>query len=187
MKTPTLISDRITLRKQTLAEVLYSRKWGGNPRITQFLYASWGKATDEEQKKFWRKANRGNQMLFAIVLNETAEFIGGCDVKFEPKHERAEVGIMIGEEKYHGQGIGTEVIKMLRDYLFQVWKIHRFQLYVLTNNPRAKKCYEKCGFQTEGLLRDYHKKGKQFRSLYIMSILKKDWQKLEKIKFKMFE
>jgi len=76
---------------------------------------------------------------------------------------------------------------MLRDYLFKIWKIHRLQLVVQSKNPRAKKCYEKCGFQTEGELRDYYKKGNKFVSVYSMSILKKDWQKLEKIEMKMFE
>ncbi len=187
MKTPTLISDRITLRKQTLAEMLYSRKWSDNPNVTKFLLSQWGKATDEEQTKYWRQASRNNHMLFSILHNSTAEVIGGCNLSFEPDHERAELGILIGKVKYLGKGLGTEVVKMLRDYCFKTWKIHRHELTVFSHNTRAKKCYEKCGFQTEGEMRDYYKKGNKFISVYSMSILKKDWQKLEKIEMKMFE
>jgi len=188
MKTPTLISERITLRKQTLPEALYSRKWSRNRRVNRFLKSDWGNLSDAEETKFWRDGARSKtQMRFSIVANENGEAIGGCDLKFFPNDERAQVGIMIGEEKYLGKGLGTEVIKILRDYVFRTWKINRLELTVHINNPRAIKCYEKCGFKIEGTHFDLHKKNGKYISAHSMAILKKDWRKLPKIKFRMFE
>jgi RimJ/RimL family protein N-acetyltransferase len=42
-------------------------------------------------------------------------------------------------------------------------------------NEAAIRCYEKCGFVKERLLRDARRVGNEYWSLYIMSILETEW------------
>jgi len=46
-------------------------------------------------------------------------------------------------------------------------------------NKSAIKCYEKCGFKIEGLLRDSFVIDNQFYSVYNMSILKHEWKNVK--------
>ena len=50
-------------------------------------------------------------------------------------------------------------------------KLHRIDLGVYDFNKQAIKCYEKCGFQIEGLLKENIKFENEYWSTYNMSIL----------------
>jgi len=53
-----------------------------------------------------------------------------------------------------GQGLGTEVTRVVLDFAFGPLALHRVGLRVLAYNRRAIGCYEKCGFQEEGRERE---------------------------------
>lgn len=52
----------------------------------------------------------------------------------------------IGETKYLGQGIGTDLMKLVIDFLSTVKGAQKIVLDPQTWNERAIKCYEKSGF-----------------------------------------
>ena len=55
-------------------------------------------------------------------------------------------------------------------------KLHRVDLKVLDYNKRAIRCYEKCGFKIDGILRDSAFIEGSFHSDIIMSILEDEWK-----------
>lgn len=180
MLAPTLIGDRITLQQITLPEMLHSRKWGRNRRVQRFITVDFGHATDAEQIKFWRQTRRNpSEMMFSIYENSTARHIGNCGIHhFDPTNSHAELGILIGEEKSHSKGLGTETVTVLRDYAFRELKLNRLSLEVFSHNSRAIRCYEKAGFKPEGTLRAQYKKGKKFIDVHVMSMLRSEWKTL---------
>ncbi|MFE6738492.1 GNAT family N-acetyltransferase [Streptomyces tubercidicus] len=52
------------------------------------------------------------------------------------------------------RGIGSEATRLLLDYAFERVRLHRVQLEVFDYNPRARRAYEKCGFEVEGRMRE---------------------------------
>ena len=75
-----------------------------------------------------------------------------------------------------GNGFGRDAIKLTKSLCFQHHNKHRLWLDVLSENERAIKLYESEGFLKEGLLRDSVKQGNIFKSVWIMSILSKDFK-----------
>ena len=65
-------------------------------------------------------------------------------------NQTAEFGITIGEADYWSQGLGTEAITILVGHAFGRLNLRHVFLRVLGNNPRGKRCYEKCGFVERG-------------------------------------
>lgn len=60
--------------------------------------------------------------------------------------------IIIGEKGYTGQGYGSEAINLISSFAFNQLNLNRRCAYLLNNNPRAKRAFEKAGFSVEGVL-----------------------------------
>ncbi|MBI4216230.1 MAG: GNAT family N-acetyltransferase [Chloroflexi bacterium] len=94
---------------------------------------------------------------FAIE-NLERKHIGNCsyyDIDF-PRKE-AELGIMIGDRAYWGQGYGPDVLNTLLRHLFLEAGMERLYLHTLDWNHRAQKAFTKCGFTPrERVLRNGH-------------------------------
>ena len=75
-----------------------------------------------------------------------------------------------------GGGAGTKLLHAVLDWLYANTDLNRLDLDVYVENERAKRAYEKSGFQLEGRLRDYHRNADStYRDMWLMSILREDW------------
>jgi RimJ/RimL family protein N-acetyltransferase len=62
-------------------------------------------------------------------------------------------------------------------YAFDELGLRRVQLYVDEDNLRAIRCYEKCGFGREGLLRSYRlREGKPVNEI-VMAALREEFER----------
>jgi ribosomal protein S18 acetylase RimI-like enzyme len=68
----------------------------------------------------------------------------------------------------------------LIDYGFGELGLHRIGLHVSPGNERAIKSYEKCGFTHEGRMRSYRRRRGEIVDDVLMSILRAEWQQLER-------
>jgi diamine N-acetyltransferase len=74
-----------------------------------------------------------------------------------------------------GQGLGSALLEALLDHLYAATETNRVDLDVFLGNDRARRAYEKAGFQVEGVLRDYHRNSDgSFDSMWLMSVLRAD-------------
>jgi RimJ/RimL family protein N-acetyltransferase len=95
------------------------------------------------------------------------------------------VSIGIGERDFWGKGCGTDAMRVMLRYGFTELNLHRISLTVFEYNPRAIRCYEKCGFKDEGCIREFiPRDGKRWDMLH-MGILRTEWDALEQEKSKM--
>jgi len=87
----------------------------------------------------------------------------------------AQLGIFIGEPGEWGKGYGTDAVSALVDFGFAELRLERIWLNVWTENPRARRAYEKAGFVHEGTLRHDRYEHGQFTDGHVMSILRGEW------------
>ena len=72
-------------------------------------------------------------------------------------------------------GLGSILLEALLDELYATTDANRIDLDVFLGNDRARRTYEKAGFQVEGVLRDYHRNDDgSFASMWLMSVLRRD-------------
>jgi len=108
----------------------------------------------ELEKDFLAQAQKEGYN-FAIVRREDDELIGNCGLLNTDLVQRtSELGIFIGEKKYRGQGYGTEAIRLLLDYAFNLLNLHSLYLRYRSFNLGGRKCYEKVGFREIGRRRE---------------------------------
>lgn len=129
---------------------------------------------EEEEWIKSQKSNQDGSYNFAIEDIETKKYIGGCGIQEVNWLSRvATVGIMIGDKEYWGKGYGTDAMKVLMNFIFNKMNIRKIRLSTFSFNMRARKSYEKCGFEVEGILKDEIFKDGKYYDEIIMSFFNK--------------
>ena len=72
----------------------------------------------------------------------------------DPEYRHASVDIYI-DPALHRQGLATDAIRTIVDYLFDVCKHHRLTIDPAADNEAAIACNSKIGFTPVGVMRSY--------------------------------
>ena len=130
----------------------------------------------EKEKEFLERLNKEGYN-FAIVDKSKDELLGNCGLlNVDLVHGTAELGIFIGDRNYWDGGYGTEAVKLLLDYGFNLLNLNNIFLKVHSFNQRAIQCYKKCGFKEIGKRRQaYIIGGKKYDDIY-MDIIADDFE-----------
>ncbi|MGI3901297.1 MAG: GNAT family N-acetyltransferase [Janthinobacterium lividum] len=76
-----------------------------------------------------------------------------------------------------GEGLGPRLLAVAQDEAFGLGSVHRLQLRVYPENPRARRAYDRAGFVEEGLMRGVSRQADgSHRSMLLMAILRPEWE-----------
>ncbi len=117
--------------------------------------------------------NKPHRIVYKVIKTDSNKVIGHAELNnINLRSSNARIcRVLIGDKKYRNKGLGGLIINELVRVGFSELKLHRLDLGVYDFNIQAIKCYKKCGFKIEGLLKDNMKFGKIFWSSYNMSKL----------------
>lgn len=119
--------------------------------------------TLEKAQKFY---DRIYYSTYGWVIDYDGEMIGLVRInKRDNGRHRFAIGIL--DESKLSKGIGTKVTLAATDYAFEMGA-DLIELMVLDYNKRAIRCYEKCGFVIEEVLKDNHEMDGEFFDDIIM-------------------
>lgn len=140
---------------------------------------------EDEEKWVATNSAMNDKYSFAIETKDTCEYIGGCGInEVDWKNSCVTVGIVIGNKKYLGKGYGTDAMNVLLSFIFDEMNIHKVNLNVYAFNERAIKSYIKCGFVTEGVLRQEIFKNGKYHDEIKMGLLRQEWVDHQELKYK---
>ena len=132
-------------------------------------------STVEDEARFMGSQTNysAGEYQFAIEALENGELIGQCGLThLSWKNRVAEVTILIGEKAYRGKGYGADAVRTLCRFAFDEMNLHKLKAVVFDFNDTAKRCYEKCGFTTEGLLREEIYREGKYHDVAVMSLIR---------------
>lgn len=134
----------IELVKYDYDFLMASRKWLSDPIIKKMTLAS---DIDPIAQEEWFKnlENRKDYIIFGVVFE--GEKIGALGIKnIDINIKSGEYWGYIGEKKYWGRGIGSQMLKeMIKSC--KSMSIERLYLKVRKDNIRAIQLYKKNGFE----------------------------------------
>ena len=169
---PLIEGEKVVLRPITDADTDDIVRWRNDPEVWRyFLFRE--PFTPEMHRAWLRdKVAAGRVVQYIITERESGRSVGSVYFRdVDPKNESAEYGIFIGEASARRRGIGTETAKLFTDFGLNVLHLHRISLKVLGGNEIARRSYEKAGFRTEGVFRDYVKLDGVFTDVVFMAKL----------------
>jgi RimJ/RimL family protein N-acetyltransferase len=165
-----IIGEKTRLRRIEREDIPTFVRWFCDPEVRTFLLLNSPISHAQEERWFERKLEEDSELFAIETLDGT--HIGNIELfDFHRIHRRAELGVVLGEKAYWGQGYGSDAIRTLLRFGFEELNLHRIQLSVYEDNERGIGAYKKCGFQLEGRLRDAIYRQGRYYDLLMLGIL----------------
>jgi RimJ/RimL family protein N-acetyltransferase len=166
--------EKVGLRAYKVEDIPIATAFVNDKELKKFLVTNVPFPMSLWEEEAWIKSqssNKNGEFNFAIEDLKSKKYIGGCGIQTVNWLARvAIVGIMIGDKEYWGKGYGTDAMKVLIKFIFEDMNINKIRLSTFSFNERAIRCYKKCGFKVEGVLKaEIFKEGKYYDEV-IMSI-----------------
>ncbi|SDH99456.1 diamine N-acetyltransferase [Flavobacterium omnivorum] len=96
------------------------------------------------------------QLRLAICQDQDFPALGLIDLfDFDPKNNRAGVGIVIQDNENRKQNIGSEALALLIEYAFFNLNLHQLYANIGTENEASKALFTKFGFEMIGVKKDW--------------------------------
>jgi len=144
-----LRGERVLLRPGRPEDAQKLLQIRSEPEVTRW----WGSDDIEEEvrEEFIDSDN-------AFVIEAHGEVVGAIQYHEEndPMYRHAGMDIYLTTSR-HGEGLGTEALRLLARYLFEERGHHRLTIDPAADNAAAIRAYEKVGFRRVGIMRSYER------------------------------
>lgn len=169
----------VRLRQLQSKDCIGMLEWMHDIDMVRYFRADMLTKTKKDVLEFINQADvvplNGRSVHYAIV-EEADEYLGTISLKsINLKDRNAEYAISL-RKAAQGRSVAYAATKELLNIAFNQFNLERVYLNVLSENKRAIRLYEKCGFALEGEFRNHLCLGGQYQNLRWYAMLKKEYQ-----------
>lgn len=154
-------SERLTIRAPRVRDAAEIHAAVIESRETLIPWIRWAKYEPslEDRRKHLRMMRRhflrGKPFSFHLFLKGTNTFVGMCGI-VEADASVPKVFLYYWIRKsFTGQGYMTEALNAITDLVVKHLGARRVELHIDDRNKRSWRVAERCGFQLEGIFRNY--------------------------------
>jgi aminoglycoside 6'-N-acetyltransferase len=142
-----LAGPRVVLRNASAADAPRLTSIRGEPEIER----RWGVLEDGEMDEFVADEH-------TFVIENDGEVIGAVQYGEvdDPMYRSANIDLYLTTPR-HGQGFGSEAVRILARHLIEERGHHRLTIDPAADNAAAIRAYEKVGFRRVGIMRAYER------------------------------
>ena len=127
--------------------------------------------TPEATRKWLESINSANNVSLVVEKNGRIIGNGGFERLQGRRAHVAYLGMGL-HDGFHGQGIGSRLLRELITIADEWLNLRRIELTVYVDNAPAIALYKRNGFETEGTHRDFAFRGGSFVDAYAMARIK---------------
>jgi RimJ/RimL family protein N-acetyltransferase len=171
---PKIVGERIYLSPISLEDAERYTAWLNDLSTTRFLTLASAQVSLQGERE--ALGNLSKLQSYAIIEKESDELLGNCGLfEIDAVHRSAEVGIFLGESARRGEGYGSEALRLLCDYGFNILNLRSIRLKTYDYNLRAAASYRKVGFKDAGRLRMAHFYAGAYHDIILMDLLAEEF------------
>jgi diamine N-acetyltransferase len=112
------------------------------------------------------------QLRLAICYKETEEAIGLIDLfDFDPKNNRAGVGVVLKHDADRGKGIGSEALQLIVKYTFQHLQLHQLYANIADDNEASLQLFAKFGFEKIGVKKQWNRVNNVYKDELLFQLI----------------
>lgn len=175
---PTLLGEKTRLRPVEEGDMPLFLRWFNYPEVRHWLFSSERPLHTLESllTEFERLRNDDSERDWLIETLDGRPIGNAGLAKIQRPHLVADLFISIGETDCWSQGYGADAIGLVLREAFENFEFRRVQLFADSDNARGLRCYEKCGFVREGLLREHRLRHGEPLDVVVMGVLRSEWE-----------
>jgi RimJ/RimL family protein N-acetyltransferase len=178
IEAPELLGTKVRLRPLAERDVPLLARWYTDPEVVHWVHLSEDPPelrTLEAHRERYRGIRDDPRRIPWCIETHGGKPIGDCALVDLHAHGRAELAITIGEKDYWARGYGTDAVCAILDFAFDALRLRRVYLITDADNDRAIRCYEKCGFAREGLLRGHRLRDGRPLDMWTMGVMREEY------------
>ncbi|HUY28940.1 MAG TPA: GNAT family protein [Candidatus Binataceae bacterium] len=174
-----MIGKLVKLRGYEKSDADALVRWFSDEEVTEYLGPVAVPMTRAFQERMIEELLARDSPVKAFAIEAlSGELIGDCGLReISWVSRKADLFITIGDKSYWGRGYGADAVRLLLRLAFESMNLNSVVLTTLATNTRAIKCYEKCGFEKQGLFRENSFVRGKFVDVVPMGILRADWER----------
>lgn len=175
-----LDGNRIVLRELVAGD--WTALHDAASRSEVYRFQPWGPVTPDDTRSYVEAVLKAadqqprSEYTFAVLLQKTGHFVGYGSLWI--RHERfrtGEIGFFLHPDRW-GQGLGTEIARLLLQSGFEHFHLHRIYATCDPRNIESKRVLEKIGLIHEGRLRHTMLIRDGWRNSDVYSMLEHEWK-----------
>ncbi len=172
-----LEGEKVRLRPVEPADLPHFADWLQDAEVRRWLAALDEPPTLQDEIDWYEDTRSNPDNVLWAIETMAGQLIGTCELRVTPRAERAELGIAVQDKSQWNKGYGEDAVKLVLEYGFEDAELNRIELTTDEENLRARRCYQKCGFVEEGVLRQHRRVDGRFSNTVVMSVLRQDWER----------
>ena len=165
---------RLRAREPRDEPLLYS--WFNDPEVTEHLSIRYP-LSHAQESQFIEGVSRisHHHASFGVETIAESRLIGGVGLEgVSPENRTATLGIAIGDKDFWNGGYGTDAMRVVCRFGFEMMNLQRIELDVYADNARAVHVYGKLGFRLEGTRRRALFKFGRYHDVHLMGLLESE-------------
>jgi RimJ/RimL family protein N-acetyltransferase len=150
-----IIGDRINLvpfEESHISDTYLS--WLNDRSLMRYSRQKHLTHTSESSLAYLASYSGTPHQFWAIIKQDTQHHIGTMNAYFDIHHATADLGLLIGESKVHGQGFGLEAWKTGMQFLFDEHNVRKITGGTNSQNKGMVKIMEQAEMTLEGTKKD---------------------------------
>ena len=117
-----------------------------------------------------------DRQLRLMIDNRNGTTVGCVDLyEFDPLHQRAGVGILVGDKAHRGKGYAKKALELLILYSFNHLLLNQLYCTIPVNNEGSIRLFTNAQFKQCGTLKDWINLDGEFQDAYIYQLFNDDF------------
>ncbi|MFD5652802.1 GNAT family N-acetyltransferase [Streptomyces sp. NPDC127039] len=174
---PVLTGDKTVLRPFTAEDADVMWEIVNDPEVVRFTFEPTTELSLDRLRSWYGVRTADPDRLdLAVTDRATGELVGEVVLyEWDPAARGCTFRTLVGP-RGRGRGLGSEATRLIVGHAFERVGLHRVQLEVYADNPRARRVYEKAGFVVEGVRREAALRGGVWVDDVLMAVLDHEWE-----------
>lgn len=168
----------VTCRAMEREDCAFVQEMFNDPEMENMV-VGWSFPLSLYAQECWYEQHYNDQNFRFIIETKEDGAVGvGTLVDIDWKNRMAQHGIKLAKNSARGKGIGTDAVMAIMRYAFDELGLNRLNGSWFPENIPSKKMYMKCGWNEEGIRRNYVFKRGKYRDIVEAGILAEEYYKL---------
>ncbi len=119
---------------------------------------------------------QARQLRLVIETIESLKPVGMIDLfDYDPFHQRAGVGILIGDPDQRGKGYALDALLALNQYAFKVLMLRQLFCSIDQTNQISLNLFQKAGFRITGRKEQWNRGSEGWTDEWFLQVTYEDW------------